>query len=91
MTTPRKVLDHVELAQARTCQSRSHRLLKILRIDRPQEPAGKTRGELPHCHHLHAVGAIPGGFDPDHVPGQLGVNDDGAARCHSRPFPQANT
>ena len=80
-----KVLDDVELAEARARQGRLNRLLERLRIDRLQEPASETAGQLPHGHDLHAVCSAPGGVDTDHVPGQCGVNDDGAACCHFVP------
>jgi hypothetical protein len=44
--------------------------------------AGETAGELSHGHDLHAIGTAPRSSDTDHVPGQFGVDDDGAARDH---------
>lgn len=82
----REVLDGVELAQARVSQSCSNRLLQLLGIDRLQEPAGEAAGELSHGHDLHAISAAPGSVGTDHVTGQFGVDDDGAAaHCHDRP------
>ena len=58
-----KSLDHVELTQARTCQSGLNRLLEPLRIDGLQEPTREARGELSHGQHLHAVRALPRGVE----------------------------
>ena len=56
--------------------------MKFLGINRLQEAAGETTGELAHGHDLHAIGPAAGGVHPEHVAGQFCVNNFGAARSH---------
>ena len=56
----------------------AHRDFQIVRIDRAQQPAGQARGELTHGENLHAVVTGPRGLHAHHVPGEPGVDYDGA-------------
>jgi hypothetical protein len=57
-------------------------------IDRPQEAAGKARGELTHGEDLHAIFARARSINPCHVSGELGVHYDGTAQFRHSPYPR---
>ena len=80
---PGQVLDRLELAQLHIGKRVAHRDFQIIGINRPQQPAGQTRGELTHGENLHAALAGARRLDARHVPGEPGVDYDGAPQAHN--------
>ena len=78
-----QILDRLELAELHARKRLAHCDFQIIGINRPQQPAGQTRGELTHGENLHAAFSSARRLDARHVPGEPGVDYDGAPQAHN--------
>ena len=81
----RQILDRAKVRETALKQRGAQGLQQGVRVDGLEEPAREPRRKLPHRQNLDADRALSRGVDPEHVAGQVRVNDlRPLARKHSR-------
>jgi hypothetical protein len=72
-----QVLDRFHFTELDARKRLAHGNFQIVGINRPQQPAGQSRGELTHGENLHPILAGARGMNTCHVPGEFRVHYDG--------------